>query len=70
MGQQGPVPGVPAGPAAPPAPTGSRRRVVDLGLAVDRTSATPLPDQLEHELRARMGRGELHPGDALPSSRA
>lgn len=47
-----------------------RRRVVDLGLAVDRDALAPLPDQIERELRARLGRGELHPGDALPSTRA
>jgi GntR family transcriptional regulator/MocR family aminotransferase len=43
---------------------------VDLGLAVDRAATTPLPDQVEHALRARMGRAELRPGDALPSTRA
>ncbi len=47
-----------------------RERVVDLGLAVDRSAPAPLPDQIERELRARLGRRELHPGDALPSTRA
>lgn len=44
--------------------------MVDLGIAVDRSSATPLPDQVEQLLHALIARGELGPGDALPSSRA
>lgn len=47
-----------------------RRRIVDLGIAVDRAAGTPLPDQVEQLVHALIARGELGPGDALPSSRA
>lgn len=47
-----------------------RRRVVDLGLALDRAARAPLPDQLEQHLRDAMARGELAPGAAVPSTRA
>ena len=49
---------------------GGRQRVVDLGIAVDRASTTPLPDQVEQLVHALIARGELGPGDALPSSRS
>ncbi len=38
-------------------------------MAVDRTRGTPLPDQLEAEIRGMVGRGELQPGARLPSTR-
>ncbi len=44
--------------------------MVDLGLALDRDASRSLPDQLEQQLRERLGRGELQPGAPLPSSRA
>ncbi|MBJ7473307.1 MAG: PLP-dependent aminotransferase family protein, partial [Solirubrobacteraceae bacterium] len=69
MSGTGPVGDSVPGPVATEA-AAQRRRVVDLGIAVDRAAAAPLPDQLEHLLHALIVRGELAPGDVLPSSRA
>ena len=49
---------------------GVRRRVVDLGLAIDRDASLPFPDQLERSLADLVARGELAPATSLPSSRA
>lgn len=68
---RGPVDIAATGPAASNAAgAAGRRRVVDLGIAVDRASGVPLPDQVEHLVHTLIARGELGPGEPLPSSRA
>lgn len=47
-----------------------RRRETDLGIAVDRSSGRPLPDQLELAIRDLVATGALVSGARLPSSRA
>ncbi|MBO9533440.1 MAG: PLP-dependent aminotransferase family protein [Solirubrobacteraceae bacterium] len=68
MARPGPVDGSTSDPVD--AGGTDRRRVVDLGLALDRESRLPLPDQLERQLRQLLRRGELSAGAVLPSSRA
>jgi GntR family transcriptional regulator/MocR family aminotransferase len=47
-----------------------RRQETDLGIAVDRASGRPLPDQLELAIRDLVASGALTGGARLPSSRA